>query len=108
MLASSERHSSRSRARPGTTLNEPGSVAMSPTVATHPGKSRVTISLTPSTKAAAPSAASRRASIGVVPACRASPSNTTRNELAPTIPVTMPMSIPARSSTGPCSMWSSR
>ena len=92
----------------GTTLKEPGSIAMSPTVATQPGKSRTTVSRTPSTNAAAPRAASRRPSIGVVPAWRASPSNTTLNELEPMIPVTMPISTPARSSTGPCSMCSSR
>ena len=85
----------RSRARPGTTLYEPGSVAMSPIVATQPGKPVVTVSRTPRTKAAAPRAASLRASIGVVPACRASPSNTTLNEAEPMIPVTMPMSMPA-------------
>ena len=57
---------------------------------------------------AAPQSASRRRLIGVVPAWFASPVKRTRKPISPTIPVTIPISMPSVSSTGPCSMCSSR
>ena len=66
------------------------------------------MSSTASAVAAAASPASRRMSIGVVPACAAWPPNAKRWRSTPAVPVTAATAIPSRSSTGPCSMCSSR
>ncbi|MNN49999.1 hypothetical protein D3C81_1645610 [compost metagenome] len=51
--------------------------------------------------------ASLRSSIGVVPACAAIPTHSTRYQRTLWIPVTTPSAAFARSSTGPCSICSS-
>ena len=61
-----------------------------------------------SAAAAAARPASRRISIGVVPACDAWPANRKRSRSTPTQPVTAAARVPAASIRGPCSMWSSR
>ena len=45
---------------------------------------------------------------GVDPAWRACPENTARRRSTPEVPSTAPQARPSPSSTGPCSMWSSR
>ena len=60
-------------------------------------------------RAAAPAtSASRRASIGKPPPCTAWPRMRTAWRSTPAVPVTTPTGSPSRSSTGPCSMCSSR
>ena len=51
---------------------------------------------------------SRRSSIGVAPACAAWPVNTATWRSTPQVPSTVAAGSPRLSSTGPCSMWSSR
>ena len=61
-----------------------------------------------STNSAAAASASRRRSIGVVPAWPAWPSKARLKRVWPAIAVTTPSGRPAASSTGPCSMWTSK
>ncbi len=78
-----------------------------PTVATRPSVSRANRSAA-STNSAAAASASWRMVIGVVPACAASPVNVTVKRDWPKIAVTTPRGTPSATSTGPCSMWTSR
>src|SRR5699024_8764635 len=72
------RRSTVSSARSGTTLGRPGEVAMCPTVArSRPYRPESTISRTLTTTCAAASPASRRSSVGVVPAWAARPRSVT-------------------------------
>ena len=80
------------------TLRAPGSTSSRPTVP---------VPSTASTHSAAACNASRRMSIGTVPAWPASPMNATVAWLWPLIAVTTPSGSSSRSSTGPCSMWTS-
>ena len=57
---------------------------------------------------AAPASASRRLSIGVEPACAAWPRHVMRERSTPNVPSTTPSGRSSDSSTGPCSMCSSR
>ena len=57
---------------------------------------------------AAPASASRRLSIGVEPACAAWPRQVKRERSTPNVPSTTPSGRSSDSSTGPCSMCSSR
>ena len=61
-----------------------------------------------STNSAAAASASRRRPIGVVPAWPAWPSKVRLKRVWPAIAVTTPSGRPAASSTGPCSMWTSK
>ena len=101
------RMSSVASTRPGMTLQAPCGMPISPTVATSPGSSLAARSAASTNSAAAPSA-SRRRRIGVVPAWPAWPSKARLKRLWPAIAVTTPSGRPAASSTGPCSMWTSK
>ena len=76
-------------------------------MATSPAVPRPAASTAPIHSAAAASA-SRRAVIGVVPAWAAAPANVTDARVWPAIASTTPTGSSASSSTGPCSMWTSR
>src|SRR3954447_21068272 len=105
--SSAWRTSSVASTRPGITLTAPPGTPMRPTVATRPGSSRAICSAA-STNSAAAASASWRSPIGVVPACPATPSKYSVAWLWPAIAVTTPSGTPAASSTGPCSMWTSK
>ena len=66
------------------------------------------ISRISSSSRAAPASASRRSDIGVEPACAAWPRKVTRWRSTPNVPSTAPRGRAMDSSTGPCSMCSSR
>ena len=98
-----------SRARPGTMLSAPGSTSTRPVVHTVAGPASAAthaLSRTPNSNSATD--ASRRRSIGVVPAWFCSPVNSICSARIPTIEVTTPMRSPPSSRCGPCSMWASR
>ena len=84
--------------RPGITLLAPGCASIWPTVAVTPARSTARMN------SAAAQRASRRRSIGVVPAWFARPVNSRRARVCPAIPLTTPRARPRASSTGPCSM----
>ena len=96
-----------SSAAPGMTFPAPGRGVRRPTVATMRSSARPCAS-TARTSSAAAHSASRRSAMGTVPAWPASPSRPTSIRLCPAIAVTTPTGSPRRSSTGPCSMWTSQ
>ena len=97
------RNSAHISAFPGTTLAAPGKTSSRPVVPTPPEARRSTAS----TASAAAHSASCLESIGVVPACAASPENMAWTRSMPAIPDTIASGMPESSSTGPCSICSS-
>ena len=91
LRASGARASTDTVTRAGTTFTAFGSTSTTPTVATAPSRAQPP---TCSTKRAAFTSASSRASIGVVPAWSARPSKTTAPRAWPAIAVTMPSGSP--------------
>ena len=63
---------------------------------------------TPHVIRAMPNTASRRIGIGVVPAWESWPVRLASYQRWPWAPVTMPITLPSASSTGPCSIWASK
>ena len=92
--------------RPGTTLIEPPGTCSMPTVPTTSGTAMARFS-TNSASSATATAASRRRSIGVVPAWLAMPTISPRKRVLPLMEVTTPSGKSSSLSTGPCSMWTS-
>ena len=86
----------------------PGFVTTPPIVQTAPPPALLAICGSSRSSSAAPANASRRLSIGVEPACAACPRNVTWCRSTPNVPSTTPSGTSIDSSTGPCSMWSSR
>ncbi|MNT16936.1 hypothetical protein D3C72_1520630 [compost metagenome] len=101
-----ERMSMENTAWPGTTLVAPLGTLNWPTVPTRPGLPPQRFSMYRPISAPA-MAASRRMSIGTVPAWPARPSSSTIKRVAPEIAVTTPTGRPSFSSTGPCSICTS-
>ncbi len=93
--SSGARRSIEKRTRPGITLIASGLAAMRPTVPASPASAAARRS-TASTHSAAPASASRRASIGTVPAWPAAPRSSTSKREAPLIAVTQPDGEPLR------------
>ena len=107
MSASGWRKSTEKKTRPGITLRELGLTSSMPTVARASGVAspRRTVSATMVDAAAS---ASRRRSIGVVPACDSMPATSISYQRMPCTPCTTPMVLPSASRIGPCSMWVSK
>ena len=84
----------------------PGSERMLPTVVTP--SLRMPTSRIASAAVDAAASVSRRRCIGVEPACAAWPLNWIRNRASPNVPLTADARRPVSSSTGPCSMCSSK
>ena len=106
---SMSRNSTPSSTSPGMTLTAlVGFTATVPTVPTRQVSSSATMVFTAVISLEAASRASRRLSMGVVPAWLAVPLATTWNTDRPVIPDTTPTGTEVRCSTGPCSMCSSR
>ena len=90
------------------TLRELGLTRITPTVERPSGAlSRANWSIA-ATSFAAPTIASLRRSIGVVPAWDSMPVTVTSNQLMPWTPCTMPMVFSSASRIGPCSIWASK
>ena len=106
--ASRWRWSRRHSAVSTTEVTIPGFVTTPPIVQTAPSPVRFAISRISSSSFAAPASASRRLSIGVDPACAACPRYVTWWRSTPKVPSTTPSGSCIDSSTGPCSMCSSR
>ena len=101
------RMSSEKMHSPGTTFFAPGRTSISPTVPTASGIAEAMRSSATMSSVAATSA-SLRAPITVAPAWSARPFTRTRAWKMPTMSLTTPRGMPARSRRGPCSMCSSR
>ena len=106
--ASGWRRSSEKNTDPGMTFREFGETAIVPTVARASGAASVAMPWSVSTSRAAPTSASLRRSIGVVPACDSIPVTVTSNQRMPWTPRTTPMVLPSASRIGPCSIWASK
>jgi hypothetical protein len=104
---SGSRKSSVSDTRPGITFAAPGQTCRVPQVTTASALTAAARSGSAETNAAAPTRASRRPAIGVVPAWPGSPANSTRAPQSPVMAVTTAMSVRSCSSRGPCSTCSS-
>jgi hypothetical protein len=91
-----------------TEVTIPGLQTTPPEVQTAPPPARFAISRISSASFAAPASASRRLSIGVEPAWAACPFHVSFERSTPKVPITAPSGRSIDSSTGPCSMWSSR
>ncbi len=86
----------------------PGLQTTPPEVQTAPLPARRAMSRISSSSFAAPARASRRWSIGVEPAWAAWPCQVISERSTPNVPITAPSGRSIDSSTGPCSMCSSR
>ena len=86
----------------------PGLQTTPPDVHTAPSPTSAAIGRISSASFAAPASASRRLSIGVEPACAAWPVHVIGERSTPNVPSTTPSGRSSDSSTGPCSMCSSR
>ena len=86
----------------------PGLHTTPPDVQTAPSPTSAAIGRISSASLAAPASASRRLSIGVDPACAAWPVHVIWCRSTPKVPSTTPSGRSSDSSTGPCSMCSSR
>ena len=86
----------------------PGFVTQLPIVQTAPSPVRAAMPRISSASLAAAASASRRLSIGVEPAWAAWPRKVIWWRSTPKVPSTTPSGRSIDSSTGPCSMWSSR
>ena len=91
-----------------TDVTIPGLHTTPPLVSTAPSPTCAAITRSSSASFAAPASASRRWSIGVEPACAAWPRQVIRWRSTPKVPSTAPSGRSIDSSTGPCSMCSSR
>ena len=91
-----------------TEVTIPGFVTQLPIVQTAPSPVRAAIPRISSASLAAAASASRRLSIGVEPAWAAWPRKVIWCRSTPNVPSTTPSGSSMASSTGPCSMWSSR
>ena len=85
----------------------PGDTSTAPVVARTSAR-RAASSRKASALRAAAMNASRRSSIGEAPECACAPVKRSRWRSTPKLPSTTPSGSPSRSSTGPCSMCSSR
>ena len=86
----------------------PGLQTTPPHVHTAPSPASAAIGRISSASFAAPASASRRLSIGVEPECAACPRHVIWWRSTPKVPRTTPSGRSSDSSTGPCSMCSSR
>ena len=90
------------------TLREFGLTRITPTVERPSGALSSASWSIAVTSLAAPTRASRRRSIGVVPAWDSMPVTDTSNQLMPCTPCTIPMVFSSASRIGPCSIWASK